>query len=175
MKLNLSRLKSNDNNQEFSTSFNNNINIINININQLKQMKLNSITNNNINFGTSLSNNLNNTNKNILLSNNDLTPMANSNMNYTNKNNFFNHKKLLISTLTKKIKSPEIKKRNNNINLSAGKFIKIKKAILSRRHKKDEINLKKHNYSNVKYNVSGINHNNSMTNRDNSGNKNKII
>ena len=179
MKLNLSRLKSSDNNQEFSTSFNNNINIINININQLKQMKLNSITNNNINFCTSMANNLNNTNTKILLSNNELSPIINSNINYTNKNNFFNHKKLLISKLTKKLDSSEIKKRNNNnINITSGKFIKIKNGIISKRHKKSEINFKKHNFSNAKSNTSGIKYNyknNSMTNRDNYGNKNKII
>ena len=191
MKLNLDRLKSNDNNQDFSTSFNNNINNINnvyINLNQLKQIQLNSITNNNnINFGTSMTNNLNNTNTKILLSNNDLYPNSNSNsnMNFTNRNNnFFNHKKLLISTLNKKINSQEKGKIGNYISISSGEFFKIKKAVISKKHKKNEgnnnNNIKKNNFSNINSNISGIlyNHlrqNNSTKNKIYSANKDKRI
>ena len=190
MKLNLDRLKSNDNNQDFSTSFNNNINNINnvyINLNQLKQIQLNSITNNNnINFGTSMTNNLNNTNTKILLSNNNLYPNSNSNsnMNFTNRNNnIFNHKKLLISTLNKKINSQEKGKIGNYISISSGEFFKIKKAVISKKHKKNEgnnNNIKKNNFSNINSNISGIlyNHlrqNNSTKNKIYSANKDKRI
>ena len=186
--LNLDRLKSNDNNQDFSTSFNNinNINNINININQLKQMQINSITNinNNINFGTSITNNLNNTNTKILISNNEMSPISNPNMNYTNRdNNFFNHKKLLISTLNKKINSPEGKKIGNYISISSGEFFKIKKTVISKRHTKKELNFNKNNFSNISSNISGIiyNHNNhnlhtkSTKNKGNSANKDRRI
>ena len=186
MKLNLDRLKSNDNNQDFSTSFNNNINNINninININQLKEMQLNSIRNinNNINFGTSMSNNLNNTNTKILLSNNEISsPISNSNINYTNRNNnFLNHKKLLISTLSKKLHSPENKKVGNYINISSNEFFKIKKTVIAKRHKKEDINFNKNNFSNISSNISGIiynnKQNNSIKNKGNSANKEKRI
>ena len=183
--LNLDRLKSNDNNQDFSTSFNNinNINNINININQLKQMQINSITNinNNINFGTSITNNLNNTNTKIIISNNEMSPQSNPNINYINRdNNFFNHKKLLISTLNKKVNSPEGKKIGNYISISSGEFFKIKKTVISKRHTKKELNFNKNNFSNVSSNISGIiyNHNQknkSTKNKGNSANKDRRI
>ena len=183
--LNLDRLKSNDNNQDFSTSFNNinNINNINININQLKQMQINSITNinNKINFGTSITNNLNNTNTKILISNNEMSPISIPNMNYTNReNNFFNHKKLLISTLNKKINSPEGKKIGNYISISSGEFFKIKKTVISKRHTKKELNFNKNNFSNISSNISGIIYNNnqqnkSTKNKGNSANKDRRI
>ena len=189
MNLKLDRLKSNDNKQDFSSSFNNNNNInninnININMNQLKQMQLNSITNinNNINFGTSMSNNLYNANTKILLSNNEMSPICYSNMNYTNRNNnFFNHKKLLVSTLSKKLNSPESRKIGNYINISSGDFFKIKKTVISKRHKNNEINFNKNNFSNISSNVSGIiynnkpRNNNSTKNKGNSANKEKRI
>ena len=183
MKLDLGRLKSNDNNQDFSTSINI-INNFNMNINQLKQMQLNSTTNNNhniINFGTSLSNNLNNTNNKILLSNNELSPCNNTNMNNTNRNNnFLNHKKLLISTLNKKMNSPEGSKISSYISISSGEFLKIKKTVIQKRHKKNEMNFPKNNFSNVSSNVSGIiynnkQHNNSAKNKGKSANKEKRI
>ena len=73
------RLKSIDNNQDFSTSLNNNNNI-----NKLHQMQLNSFTNNNnnTNIGTSMSNYLDSANTKILISNNDLVT-HNSNTNNT--------------------------------------------------------------------------------------------
>ena len=189
MNLKLDRLKSNDNKQDSSPSFNNNNNInninnINININQLKQIQLNSITNinNNLNFGTSMSNNLNNTNTKILLSNNEMSPICNSNMNYTNRNNnFFNHKKLLVSTLSKKLNSPESRKIGNYINISSGEFFKIKKTVITKRHKNNEINFNKNNFSSRSSNVSGIiynnkqQNNNSIKNKGNSANKEKRI
>ena len=189
MNLKLDRLKSNDIKQDSSTSFNNNNNInninnINININQLKQIQLNSITNinNNLNFGTSMSNNLNNTNTKILLSNNEMSPICNSNMNYTNRNNnFFNHKKLLISKKKKKLNSPESRKIGNYINISSGEFFKIKKTVITKRHKNNEINFNKNNFSNRSSNVSGIIYNNkqpnnnSIKNKGNSANKEKRI
>ena len=183
MKLDLGRLKSNDNNQDFSTSINI-INNFNMNINQLKQMQLNSTTNNNhniINFGTSLSNNLNNTNNKILLSNNELSPCNNTNMNNTNRNNnFLNHKKLLISTLNKKMNSPEGSKISSYISISSGEFLKIKKTVIQKRHKKNEMNFPKNNFSNISSNVSGIiynnkQHNNSAKNKGKSANKEKRI
>ena len=189
MKLNLDKLKSNiDINQDFSTSFNNNNNVNNINniyinLNQLKQLQLNSITNNNnINFGTSLTNNLNNTNNTkIFFANNDVYPNSNSNGNYTNRNNnFLNHKKLLITTLNKKINSQEKKKISNYLSIPSGEFFKIKKTIISKRHKKnDSTNVQKNNLSNISSNVSRIicNHlrNNYTKNKVNSANKDKRI
>ena len=187
MKLNLDKLKSNiDINQDFSTSFNNNINNINniyINLDQLKQIQLNSITNNNnINFGTSLTNNLNNTNNTkIFFSNNDFYPISNSNMNYTNRNNnFLDHKKLLITTLNKKIISQGKSKIGNYISISSGEFFKIKKAVISKKHKKNDSNtIQKKIVANISSNISKIigNHlrNNSTKNKVNSANKDKGI
>ena len=174
MKLDLGRLKSNDNNQDYSTSINI-INNFNMNINQLKQMQLNSTTNNNnINFGTSLSNNLNNTNNKILLSNNELSPNNNTNMNNTNRNNnFFNHKKLLISTLNKKINSPEGSKISNYISISSGEFFKIKKTVIQKRHKKNEMNFQKNNFSNISSNISSIIYNNNKQKNNSTKNKGK--
>ena len=187
MKLNLDKLKSNiDINQDFSTSFNNNINNINniyINLDHLKQIQLNSITNNNnINFGTSLTNNLNNTNNTkIFFGNNDFYPNSIGNLNITNRNNnFLDHKKLLITTLNKKINSQEKSKIGNYISISSGEFFKIKKTVISKRHKKNDSNIiQKKNFSNASSNISRIlgNHlrNNSTKNKVNSANKDKRI
>ena len=146
------RLKSIDNNQDFSTSLNNNNNI-----NKLHQMQLNSFTNNNnTNIGTSMSNYLDSANTKILISNNDLVT-HNSNTNNTNRNNnFFNHKKLLISTLNKKTNSPECSKISNYIRISSGKFLKIKKIALSKKNKNFDINTQKNNFSILSQNLSHI-------------------
>jgi hypothetical protein len=158
-----------------------------MNINQLKPMQINSTTNNNnniINFGTSLSNNINNTNNRVLLSNNNELSPCNNNTNLSNtnrNNNFFNHKKLLISTLNKKMNSPESSKISNYISISSGEFFKIKKSVIQKRHKKNEMNFPKHNFSNISSNISGImynsnkQHNNSSKNKGKSANRDKRI
>jgi hypothetical protein len=183
MKIDLRRLKSNDNNKSYSTSINI-INNFNMNINQIKQIQLNSTTNNNknfINFGTSLPNNLNNTNNKILLFNKELSHCNNTNMSSTNRNNnFFNHKKILLSTLNKKINSPETSKINSYISISSGDFLKIKKTVIQKRHKKNKMNFPKNNYSNLSSNLSGIilsikKHHHSVKNKGKSANKEKRI
>ena len=150
------RLKSNDNNLDFSTSLNN-INKTN-NINKFKQMQLSSVTNNNnVNIGTSMSYNLDNTNTKIFLSNNEIS--LNTNLNNTNKNNdFFNHKKLLISNLSKKKISPECSKINNYIKNSSGHFFKIKKTVISKKSNNNnkEINSQKNIFSILSPNISRI-------------------
>jgi hypothetical protein len=110
-----------------------------------------------------------------------MSPLSNPNINYTNRdNNFFNHKKLLISTLNKKVNSPEGKKLGNYISISSGEFFKIKKTVISKRHTKKELNFNKNNFSNVSSNISGIiyNHNQrnkSTKNKGNSANKDRRI
>ena len=152
------RLKSNENNLDFSTSLNN-INKTN-SINKFTQMQLNSVTNNNnINIGTSMSYNLDNTNTKIFLSNNEIS--LNTNLNNTNKNNnFFNHKKLLISTLSKKKFSPESSRISNYMKNSSGHFLKIKKTIISKKnihnHNNKEINSQKNIFSILSPNISRI-------------------
>ena len=99
MKFDLSQLKSNNGNnkQNFSNSLNGINNLNNINMNKLKNIQFNSTTNNNMNFSY-MSNNINLSPCNSNMSNMSIT---------SRKNNFFNHKKLLIATLNKKIKSPQ--------------------------------------------------------------------
>ena len=147
------RIKSNDNNLDFSTSLNN---INKTNINKFKQMQLNSVTNNNnINIGTSMSYNLDNTNTKIFLSNNDIS--LNTNLNNTNKNNdFFNHKKLLISNLSKKKISPECSKISNYIKNSSGHFFKIKKTIISKKSNNNNEISQKNIFSILSPNISRI-------------------
>ena len=186
MKLDLVRIKSNENNRDYSTSINI-INNFNMNINQLKQMQLNSTTNNNnniINFGSSLSNNINSNNRVLLSNNNEFSPCNNNNPNLSNtnrNNNFFNHKKLLISTLSKKMNSPESSKISNYISISSGEFFKIKKSVIKKRHKKNEMNFPKHNFSNISSNISAIMYNSnkqqnsSLKNKGKSANKDKRI
>ena len=96
MKFDLRRFKSNNGNnkQNFSNSLSNISNLNNINMNKFKKIQFNSTTNNN-NFS-------------YMSNNNNLSP-CNSNMNINSrKNHFFNNKKLLIATLNKKIKSPQV-------------------------------------------------------------------
>ena len=149
------RLKSKDNNLDFSTSLNN----INkkASINKFKPMQLNSFTNNN-NIGTSMSYNLDNTNTKIFLSNNEIS--LNTNLNNTNKNNdFFNHKKLLISNLSKKKISPECSKIGNYIKNSSSHFLKIKKTVISKKNNHNhnkEINSQKNIFSILSPNISRI-------------------
>ena len=127
-KFGLYRIKPNDFNQDFSTSLNN---INNINMSNIRHIQLNS-TNNNIN-------------------NNNL-----SNLNTNRNNNFFSHKKLLISNLNKKLKSAEGSKISNYISMSSGEFFKIKKTVITKRGKKNnnELNHK----SNISSNISGLSH-----------------
>ena len=115
-----------------------------------------------------------NTNNKILLSNNELSPNNNTNMNNTNRNNnFFNHKKLLISTLNKKINSPESSKISNYISISSGEFFKIKKTVIQKRHKKNEMNFQKNNFSNISSNISSIIYNNNKQKNNSTNNKGK--
>ena len=169
MKFDLNRLKSNNGNnkQNISNSLSGINNLNNINMNKLKNIQFNSTTNNNMNFS-------------YMSNNNNLSP-CNSNMSITSrKNNFFNHKKLLIATLNKKIKSPQPNKMDKYINISSGDFLKIRKTIISKRHKKNEMNFKNRDFSNIMSNISGsglINLNNitSRQQKNNIKNKNKKI
>ena len=151
MKFDLARLKSN-----------------NMNMNKLKKLQLNSTTNNN------------NMNFSYMSNNNNLSP-CNSNMSITSrKNHFFNHNKLLIATLNKKIKSPQPHRMDKYINISSGDFIKIGKTLISKRHKKNEIDFKNHDFSNIIANISGsglinINNINSRAQNKCVKNKNKNI
>ena len=155
------RIKSIDNHQDFSTSLNN-INSMN-NIKKFQNMQLNSFNNNNsnnINIGTSMSNYLDNSNTKILISNNELVTY-NFNMNSTNRNNnFFNHKKLLLSTLNKKTNSPECSKISNYMRISSGKPFKIKKTVISKKNKNFKLSTQKNNISNLSPNISHIIFNN---------------
>ena len=165
VKFDLGRLKSNNGNnkQNFSNSLSGISNLNNINMNKLKKIQFNSTTNNNMNFS--------------YMSNNNLSP-SNSNMSITSrKNHFFNHKKLLIATLNKKIKSPQPNsKMDKYINISSGDFLKIRKTIISKRHKKNDMNFKNHDFSNIMSNISGsglINLNNINSRPQNKSLKNK--
>ena len=89
---------------------------------------------------------------------------------------FFNHKKLLIATLSKKLNSPQPNKMDKYINISSGDFLKIRKTIISKRHKKSEMNFKNRDFSNIMSNISGsglINLNNINSRQQNKGIKNK--
>ena len=151
MKFDLGRLKSKHGNNNTNNTNNTNKNdysasLSGINLNNLNNFDINRLKNNNMNMNFSY------------LSNNNISP-CNSNMSITSrKNNFFNHKKLLIATLNKKIKSPQQNKLSNYINLSSGDFLKIKKNMISKKHKKNEINFKNnnnnHNFSNIMSNIS---------------------
>ena len=162
MKFDFGQLKTNrgNNKQNFSNSLNGINNLNNININKLKNIHFNSTTNNNMNFS-------------YMSNNNNLSP-CNSNMSITSrKNNFFNHKKLLIATLSKKIKSPQPNKMDKYMNISSGDFLKIRKTLITKRHRKNEMNFKNRDFSNIISNKSGsglINLNNI-----NSRAQNKII
>ena len=162
MKFDFGHLKTNrgNNKQNFSNSLNGINNLNNININKLKNIHFNSTTNNNMNFS-------------YMSNNNNLSP-CNSNMSITSrKNNFFNHKKLLIATLSKKIKSPQPNKMDKYMNISSGDFLKIRKTLITKRHRKNEMNFKNRDFSNIISNKSGsglINLNNI-----NSRAQNKII
>ena len=167
MKFDLGKLKSNNGNnkQNFSNSLSGISNLNNINISKLKKIQFNSTTNNNMNMNFSYMSN-----------NNNLSP-CNSNMSITSrKNHFFNHKKLLIATLNKKIKSPQPNKMDKYINISSGDFLKIKKTIISKRHKKNDMNFKNRDFSNIMSNISGsglINLNNINSRPQNKSIKNK--
>ena len=167
MKFDLGRLKSNNGNnkQNFSNSLSGISNLNNLN-NKLKNIQFNSTTNNNMNFSYMSNNN----------NNNNLSP-CNSNMSITSrKNHFFNHKKLLIATLSKKLNSPQPNKMDKYINISSGDFLKIRKTIISKRHKKSEMNFKNRDFSNIMSNISGsglINLNNINSRQQNKGIKNK--
>ena len=147
MKFDFGHIKSNsgNNRQNFSNSLNsiNNLNNMNnINMNKFKNIQFNSTTNNNMNFS-------------YLSNNNNLSP-CNSNMSITSKkNNFFNHKKLLIATLSKKIKSPQPSKIDKYMNISSGDFLKIRKTLIAKRHRKNEMNFKNRDFSNIMSNKSG--------------------
>ena len=153
MKFDLGRLKSkhgNNNNTNNTNNTNKNdysASLSGINLNNINNFDINRLKNNNMNMNMNFS----------YLSNNNISP-CNSNMSITSrKNNFFNHKKLLIATLNKKIKSPQQNKLSNYINLSSGDFLKIKKNMISKKHKKNEINFKNnnnHNFSNIISNIS---------------------
>jgi hypothetical protein len=170
MKFDLARLKSKNGNnkQNFSNSLSGINNLNNINMNKLKKLQLNSTTNNN------------NMNFSYMSNNNNLSP-CNSNMSITSrKNHFFNHNKLLIATLNKKIKSPQPHRMDKYINISSGDFIKIGKTLISKRHKKNEIDFKNHDFSNIIANISGsglinINNINSRAQNKCVKNKNKNI
>ena len=86
------------------------------------------------------------------MSNNINLSPCNSNMSNMSikkkKNNFFNHKKLLIATLNKKIKSPQPNKMDKYINISSGDFLRIIKQIITKRHKKNAEN-QKNDYTNI--------------------------
>ena len=167
MKFDLGKLKSNNGNnkQNFSNSLSGISNLNNINMSKLKKIQFNSTTNNNMNMNFSYMSN-----------NNNLSP-CNSNMSITSrKNHFFNHKKLLIATLNKKIKSPQPNKMDKYINISSGDFLKIKKTIISKRHKKNDMNFKNRDFSNIMSNISGsglINLNNINSRPQNKSIKNK--
>ena len=169
MKFDLGKLKSNNGNnkQNFSNSLSGISNLNNINMSKLKKIQFNSTTNNNMNFS-------------YMSNNNNLSP-CNSNMSITSrKNHFFNHKKLLIATLNKKIKSPQPNKMDKYINISSGDFLKIKKTIISKRHKKNDMNFKNRDFSNIMSNISGsglinINNINSRPQNKSIKNKNKKI
>jgi hypothetical protein len=144
MKFDLGQIKPNsgNNRQNFSNSLNSINNLNNINMNKLKNIQFNSTTNNNMNFS-------------YLSNNNNLSP-CNSNMSITSKkNNFFNHKKLLIATLSKKIKSPQPSKIDKYMNISSGDFLKIRKTLIAKRHRKNEMNFKNRDFSNIMSNKSG--------------------
>jgi hypothetical protein len=133
-------------------------------MNKLKNINFNS-TNNNMNFSYMSNNNISPCNSNM------------SNMSITSrKNNFFNHKKLLIATLNKKIKSPQPTKMDKYINISSGDYLKIRKTIISKRQRKNEMNYKNNDFSNIMSNKSGnglINLNNINSRPQNKSNKNK--
>ena len=161
MKFDLRRFKSNNGNnkQNFSNSLSN---ISNLNMNKFKKIQFNSTTNNN-NFS-------------YMSNNNNLSP-CNSNMNINSrKNHFFNNKKLLIATLNKKIKSPQPNKMDKYINISSSDFLKIRKTILSKRQKKNDMNFKNCDFTNIISNISGsglINFNNINSRPQNKSTKNK--
>ena len=163
MKFDINQLKSNNGNNKpnFSNSLSG---INNINVNKLKNINFNS-TNNNMNFSYMSNNNMSPCNSNM------------SNMSITSrKNNFFNHKKLLIATLSKKIKSPQPTKMDKYINISSGDFLKIRKTIISKRQRKNEMNYKNNDFSNIISNKSGsglMNLNNINSRPQNKSNKNK--
>ena len=171
MKFDLSQLKSNNGNnkQNFSNSLNGINNLNNVNMNKLKNIQFNSTTNNNMNFSY-MSNNINLSPCNSNMSNMSIT---------SRKNNFFNHKKLLIATLNKKIKSPQPNKMDKYINISSGDFLRIRKQIISKRHKKNDEN-KNNDFSNIISNKSGsglinLNNVNSRPQSKMGKNKNKKI
>ena len=143
MKFDLGQLRPNNGNnkESYSNSLNSVNNLNNMNMNKLKNIQFNSTTNNNMNFS--------------YLSNNNLSP-CNSNMSITSKkNNFFNHKKLLIATLSKKIKSPQPSKIDKYMNISSGDFLKIRKTLIAKRHRKNEMNFKNSDFSHIMSNKSG--------------------
>ena len=107
-----------------------------MNINQFKQIQLNSPTNNNnnfINFGTSFQNNLNNTNNKILLSNNELSHCNNTNMNSARKIPSYKTNISNLNNSSQDLQKKLVKKRRNSviINFPNNKNNKKKDNLLS--------------------------------------------